>query len=209
MISLATAYAFIPVSLVLCLAPGPDNIFVLTQSALFGRVKGYLVTLGLCTGLIVHTLVVALGFAALLKTSPLAITLLKIVGAGYLSYLGWLAMRAAKNSLTDGESVSLSLAQLYRRGIIMNVTNPKVTIFFLAFLPQFTNPQQGQVAQQIMLLGLLFIFVTLVTFGVIAFLAGSLGSWLNRSPKAQQTLSRIAGLVFIALAVNLLFSDIG
>ncbi|MCG7868346.1 MAG: LysE family transporter, partial [Candidatus Thiodiazotropha taylori] len=88
MISLTTAYAFITVSFVLCLAPGPDNIFVLTQSALYGRVKGYLVTLGLCTGLIVHTLVVALGFAALLKTSPFAITLLKIIGAGYLSYLG-------------------------------------------------------------------------------------------------------------------------
>ncbi|MEW8259785.1 MAG: LysE family translocator, partial [Candidatus Thiodiazotropha taylori] len=103
----------------------------------------------------------------------------------------------------------LSPLQLYRRGIIMNVTNPKVSIFFLAFLPQFANPQQGQVAQQIMLLGSLFILVTLVTFGVIAFLAGSLGRWLNQSAKAQQYLNRIAGLVFIALALNLLFSDIG
>ncbi|ODB83811.1 LysE family translocator [Candidatus Thiodiazotropha endoloripes] len=209
MISLTTAYAFITVSFVLCLAPGPDNIFVLTQSALYGRVKGYLVTLGLCTGLIVHSLVVALGFAALLKTSPIAITLLKVIGAGYLSYLGWLSLNAAQNSLTSSESVSLSPLQLYRRGIIMNVTNPKVTIFFLAFLPQFTNPQQGQAAQQIMLLGSLFILITFVTFGVIAFLAGSLGSWLNQSPKAQQYLNRIAGLVFIALALNLLFSDIG
>ncbi|MCG7984332.1 MAG: LysE family translocator [Candidatus Thiodiazotropha lotti] len=209
MISLTTAYAFITVSFVLCLAPGPDNIFVLTQSALYGRVKGYLVTLGLCTGLIVHTLVVALGFAALLKTSPFAITLLKVIGAGYLSYLGWLSLNAAQNSLTSRERVSLSPVQLYRRGIIMNVTNPKVTIFFLAFLPQFTNPQQSQVAQQIMLLGSLFILVTLVTFGVIAFLAGSLGTWFNQSPKAQQYLNRIAGLVLIALALNLLFSDIG
>ncbi|MCG7899349.1 MAG: LysE family translocator [Candidatus Thiodiazotropha lotti] len=209
MISLTTAYAFITVSFVLCLAPGPDNIFVLTQSALYGRVKGYLVTLGLCTGLIVHSLVVALGFAALLKTSPIAITLLKVIGAGYLSYLGWLSLNAAQNSLTSSESVSLSPLQLYRRGIIMNVTNPKVTIFFLAFLPQFTNPQQGQAAQQIMLLGSLFILITFVTFGVIAFLAGSLGSWLNQSPKAQQYLNRMAGLVFIALALNLLFSDIG
>ncbi|MCG8071569.1 MAG: LysE family translocator [Candidatus Thiodiazotropha taylori] len=209
MISLTTAYAFITVSFVLCLAPGPDNIFVLTQSALYGRVKGYLVTLGLCTGLIVHTLVVALGFAALLKTSPFAITLLKIIGAGYLSYLGWLALNAAHNSLTSRENIKLSPLQLYRRGIIMNVTNPKVSIFFLAFLPQFTNPQQGQVVQQIMLLGSLFILVTLMTFGAIAFLAGSLGSWLNQSAKAQQYLNRIAGLVFIALALNLLFSDIG
>ncbi|MCG7939330.1 MAG: LysE family translocator [Candidatus Thiodiazotropha lotti] len=209
MISLTTAYAFITVSFVLCLAPGPDNIFVLTQSALYGRVKGYLVTSGLGTGLIVHTLVVALGFAALLKTSPFAITLLKVIGAGYLSYLGWLSLNAGQNSLTSSERVYLSPVQLYRRGIIMNVTNPKVTIFFLAFLPQFTNPQQGQVAQQIMLLGSLFILVTLVTFGVIAFLAGSLGTWLNQSPKAQQYLNRIAGLVLIALALNLLFSDIG
>jgi threonine/homoserine/homoserine lactone efflux protein len=110
--------------------------------------------------------------------------------------------------LVKAEPVSLSAAQLYRRGIIMNITNPKVTLFFLALLPQFTNPAVGQVAQQIVLLGLLFIIITLMTFGAISFLAGSLGSWLNQSPKAQQTLHRIAGLVFIALALNLLFSDI-
>jgi threonine/homoserine/homoserine lactone efflux protein len=208
LINLTTAFAFISVSLVLCITPGPDNIFVLTQSALFGRVKGYLVTLGLCTGLIVHTLVVALGFAALLKTSPLAITLLKLAGAGYLGYLGWLSFRVAHNSLVKTEPVSLSSVQLYRRGIIMNITNPKVTLFFLALLPQFTNPAEGQMAQQIILLGLLFIIVTLVTFGAISFLAGSLGNWLTQSPKAQQILHRIAGLVFIALALNLLFSDI-
>jgi threonine/homoserine/homoserine lactone efflux protein len=209
LISLTTASTFISVSFVFCIAPGPDNIFVLTQSALLGRLKGYLVTLGLCTGLIVHTLVVALGFATLLKTSPLAITLLKVVGAGYLSYLGWLSIRAAQSRLIKTEPVTLSSVQLYRRGIIMNVTNPKVTIFFLALLPQFTQPEQGLVAQQIMLLGLLFILVTLVAFGIIALLAGSLGAWLNQSPKAQQYLNRIAGLVFIALALNLLLSDIG
>jgi len=195
--------AFVIASALLSLAPGPDNIFVLTQSALYGKKSGVLVTLGLCTGLIVHTIAVALGVAAIFQTSVVAFTVLKAVGALYLAYLAWQAFQASVSILEAPSSNLRSSGALYRRGIIMNITNPKVSIFFLAFLPQFASPGHGPIAPQIFLLGGIFICVALVVFCVIAFLAGALGGWLHNSPKAQVYLNRIAGTVFAGLALKL------
>lgn len=195
--------AFVVASALLSIAPGPDNIFVLMQAALYGKKRGVLVTLGLCTGLIVHTTAVAFGVAAIFQTSMLAFTILKILGAIYLAYLAWQAFRASATRLESPGSHVRSLGELYRRGIIMNVTNPKVALFFLAFLPQFALPENGVLAPQIFMLGGLFIVVALVIFSAIAIAAGSLGGWLQRSPKAQVYLNRIAGTVFAALALKL------
>jgi threonine/homoserine/homoserine lactone efflux protein len=204
MIPIDSLITFFIAALLLSLAPGPDNVFVLTQSALYGRVSGLLVMLGLCTGLLVHTAAVALGIAVIFQTSPIAFTALKIVGAGYLLYLAWLAWRAAPASLSEVSSTTRSFGALYRRGIYMNISNPKVSIFFLAFLPQFASPERGSVAVQMMILGAVFICATLLIFGAIALLAGSLGAWLTRSGAAQRYLNRIAGMVFAALAIKLL-----
>ena len=204
MIPIDSLITFFIAALLLSLAPGPDNVFVLTQSALYGRVSGLLVTLGLCTGLLVHTAAVALGIAVIFQTSSIAFTALKIVGAGYLLYLAWLAWRAAPASLSEVSSTTRSFGALYRRGIYMNISNPKVSIFFLAFLPQFASPEHGSVAVQMMILGAVFIFATLLIFGAIALLAGSLGAWMSRSDSAQRYLNRIAGTVFAALAIKLL-----
>jgi threonine/homoserine/homoserine lactone efflux protein len=195
------------VSLLLCVAPGPDNLFVLTQSALYGRMAGLAVTLGLCTGLIVHTTAVALGVAALIKASPLAFNLLKYAGTAYLLYLAWLALRAGPDTLSIKRAVQPDGWQLYRRGIIMNVTNPKVTLFFLALLPQFADPARGALWLQIVLLGMVFMLSTLLVFGLVAFLAGLIGQWFGRSPRAQHRLHMLAGVIFIGLAVRLLISD--
>lgn len=196
--------AFLLASALLSIAPGPDNIFVLMQSALYGKKAGVLVTLGLCTGLIVHTSAVAFGVATIFQTSVVAFMVLKLVGAMYLLYLAWQAFQSSVHRLDASVPALRSNAALYRRGIIMNITNPKVTIFFLAFLPQFTSPDHGTLAPQIFLLGGLFIFVSLTIFSTIAFMAGSLGNWLNTSPKAQIYLNRIAGTVFILLALKLM-----
>lgn len=201
--SLESISAFIFASALLSLAPGPDNIFVLTQSALYGKKSGILVTLGLCTGLIVHTIAVALGIAAIFQTSVVAFTVLKVVGALYLAYLAWQAFRASARRIKASGSNLRSSGALYRRGIIMNVTNPKVSIFFLAFLPQFASPENGKIAPQIFLLGGIFIVVALVIFSAIALLAGILGSWLHRSPRVQIYLNRVAGTVFGVLALKL------
>ena len=198
---------FFLASVALALAPGPDNIFVLSQSALNGYRGGLAVTLGLCTGLIFHTTLVALGVAAILKASVLAFSILKIIGAAYLLYLAWGAWHAAKNAVLQ-QSSSLNLPQLYRRGIFMNISNPKVSIFFLAFLPQFANPDHGSVSTQIMLLGGLFMLVTLLIFGSIALLAGRLSQWLLNSERAQARLNHLASIVFAGLALKLLFTDL-
>lgn len=192
--------------LILAVTPGPDNIFVLTQAALRGKKAGILVVLGLCTGLVVHTTAVSLGVAVIFQTSALAFTLLKLAGAGYLIYLAWGAFRAGA-TVIDGEKSALTHAQLFRRGIIMNVTNPKVTIFFLAFLPQFADPARGSISLQMMLFGGLFIVSTILVFGAIALAAGALGEWLKRSERVQKVMNRVAGVVFIGLATKLLLAE--
>lgn len=203
MIPVESMLGFLLTSLLLCLAPGPDNLFVLTQSAMYGRRPGLLVTLGLCTGLLVHTTAVALGVAVIFQTSASAFLLLKIVGAGYLLYLAWQAFRAPAVSMDEQSTSTLSQGALYRRGILMNVTNPKVSVFFLAFLPQFVSPEQGSLVPQFLVLGAVFILATLIVFGSIACAAGTLGSWLGKSQRAQIVLNRGSAIVLAGLAVRL------
>jgi threonine/homoserine/homoserine lactone efflux protein len=203
MIPVETMTAFFVASLCLALAPGPDNLFVLTQSALSGRGAGLMVMLGLCTGLVFHTAGVALGVAIIFQTSAIAFSVLKMLGAAYLIYLAWQAFHASAVEIRGAKNSDLRFWKLYRRGIIMNVTNPKVSIFFLAFLPQFADPSRGPISLQMVLLGGLFILSTILVFGGIALLAGTLGQWLNRSNRAQKYLNRLAGVVFVGLALKL------
>ena len=205
MLSVETLITFFSAAVVLALVPGPDNIFVLTQSALRGKSAGLAVMLGLCTGLLGHSAAVAFGVAVIFQTSLLAFTTLKFVGAGYLVYLAWQAFRASATEITSATSSdSPDLWRLYRRGIVMNITNPKVSIFFLAFLPQFADPARGSITGQLLLLGGLFIVATIVVFGTIALLAGMLGEVLNRSSRVQNILNKIAAAVFLGLALKLM-----
>ena len=203
MLDHSTLTLFFTASVLLALAPGPDNIFVLTQSAIKGRLVGLVVTLGLCTGLLVHTTAVALGVAALFQASALAFALLKFAGAAYLLYLAWGAFRAGASTLPSEADQETSWLRFYLRGIVMNVTNPKVSIFFLAFLPQFTNPAKGSLPLQLIMLGGVFILATLLVFGGIAVLAGWLGQRLRQSERAQLLLNKTAGVIFAGLALKL------
>lgn len=207
MIPIETIVTFTIASAILSVAPGPDNIFVLTQSALYGRKAGILITLGLCTGLIFHTSAVAIGISAIFHTSVVAFTILKIVGAIYLLYLAWQAFRASNNSVITNSSNIKTKRELYSRGVIMNITNPKISIFFLAFLPQFASQEAGAIAPQIILLGTIFICVALMIFSAIAILAGEIGNWFSKSPKAQIYLNRLAGTIFAGLALKLATSS--
>jgi len=198
-----TLMMFATASILLALAPGPDNLFVLTQSMLFGRSAGFKITLGLCTGLVFHTTVVSLGVAAIFQTSVIAFNTLKFIGAVYLLYLAYGAFRASSSKLEVKESVELSSWNLYRRGIIMNITNPKVSIFFMAFLPQFTDSAKGSITLQMFLLGFIFILATIVIFGSISQLAGAAGRLLSKSDKVERVLNLLAGSIFAGLAVKL------
>jgi len=208
MLTYQIAFSFFGIAVLLALAPGPDNLFVLMQAALWGKAAGMVVVLGLCTGLIGHTVAVAVGLAAVFATSETAFMALKLAGAAYLLYLAWGAFRAQAMAAKDADRAPrLPYSTLYRRGIIMNLTNPKVSLFFLAFLPQFTSPARGSVALQTVSLGALFMLATLLVFGAIAFFSGAFGQMLQKSARAQRWLNRVAGVVFVGLALRLVFSQ--
>jgi threonine/homoserine/homoserine lactone efflux protein len=207
--TMETLLAFFGVAVLLGLSPGPDNLFVLMQSAQRGWRVGLCVVLGLCLGLVVHTAAVALGLAALVAASPLLFTAIKLCGAAYLAWLAWGALRAVArpgDMPPAGEAERLTPSRALRwigRGVLMNLTNPKVLIFFLAFLPQFADPARGSVATQVMVLGCVFMLAALLVFGSIACCSGWFGTLLQRSARAQNWLNRVAGLVFLAMAVRL------
>lgn len=196
--------AFFGASLLLALAPGPDNIFVLTQSALYGEKAGIITSLGLFTGVFFHICLVSLGVAIIFQTSSAAFYGLKIAGAAYLCWLAWQAFKAGAHRLDEkGEPPFPGYPRLFRTGILMNVTNPKVALFFLAFLPQFCTGQTAPMPIQILCLGLCFILAAFLVFIPIAILGGKIAARFNANPKAQIFLNRLAGCVFLCLAIAL------
>lgn len=207
MLSFETTCAFFVASLLMAMTPGPDVIIVLTQSSLYGMRAGVLTTLGLMTGLLGHTLAVALGVAVLFQTSEAAFTALKFLGAAYLLYLAWQSFRSGVFRAFLTQSLFPGYGTLYRRGFLSNITNPKVTLFFLAFLPQFADPARGGLMAQIIVLGALFQLATLLVFGCVSLLAGRVAGRFNSSVKGQLFLNRAAGCVFTGLAVMLLVSS--
>lgn len=203
MLPIETLLTFFTASILLALAPGPDNIFVLIQSIYQGKKSALMVVLGLCTGLIFHTLAVAFGVAVIFQTSQLAFTILKLAGVCYLLYLAWKIFNAKDEKISLNSVDKIDAKKLYFRGIIMNVTNPKVSIFFLAFLPQFTNPLLGNVSYQTVVLGLIFIIATIIVFSSIAFLSGFISKILNESKHTQNILNKIVSFIFVGLAIKL------
>ncbi len=206
MLDANTLVIFFSAAILLALSPGPDNLFVLAQAVQNGSRAGLAVTCGLCTGLFAHTAAVTFGVAALIQTSATAFTLLKSIGAAYLFYLAWQSFRAGATHASTQVNDTPSMGRLYRRGIIMNISNPKVSIFFLAFLPQFADPARGPVSLQLLALGGLFLLATIVVFGGISLAAGRLGNRARQSPKVQQIINRLAGTLFAGLAIKLVLT---
>lgn len=200
--------SFTVAAAVLAVAPGPDNLFVLLQSAMYGAKAGIFVTLGLCVGVLIQTLMAAFGVAAVVAASATLLLIVQLAGAAYLLYLAWGAWRAPVGN-EDGGNASkypkLTHFQLWRRGILMNITNPKVLIFFLAFFPQFIikGSTETQVMIQMLIMGLTFLVCTLVVFCTIAWCAGTLADRL-RNPKVQTILNKTSAVIFIILAVSTL-----
>ena len=149
---------------------------------------------------------VALGFRRRFTESLLALNAIQTAGALYLLYLAHSAWQATEQALHSASGASNRPGALYRRGVFMNATNPKIALFFLAFLPHFTDPTRGALSVQMGQLGLVFITATLIVFGGIALLAGTVGSWLARTPHAQRTIHRIAACIFVGLALRLLLT---
>jgi threonine/homoserine/homoserine lactone efflux protein len=204
--SLDTSLSFFGISLLLAFMPGPDNMVVLVQSAALGRKAGMLLVLGLCSGLVIHTAAVVLGLAAVFAASAVAFGVVKWIGAGYLLFLAWQALRSSDEPHVTASGISPRPATLYFRGVAMNLTNPKVVLFFLGFLPQFVQAGHGPVALQLAWFGGLFMLAALLAFGLINYFAAFLGRYLRRSAHAHKYLNRIAALVFSGIALRLALS---
>ena len=164
--------------------PGPDNVFVLTESLTKGRKTGIAISFGLATGVLVHTLAAATGLSIIIQKSAIAFSVIKYIGAAYLFYLAIMAIKdkqpviGLNNNKTENKK---SFSQLMRKGFFMNVLNPKVALFFLAFLPQFVDLNGMRIEYQITLLGFIFMLQTIIIFSTIAILTGKLSKYLNSS----------------------------
>ncbi len=196
--------AFLSAALLITLSPGPDNLMVLSIGATRGRLRGMAFGLGCALGCLSHTLLAALGVSALIAASPFAFTALKIAGGVYLIYLGWQALKRRGDSKVTSNHHQESTRTLFIRGVIANSINPKVVLFFLAFLPQFVITARGDTAWQIVQLGVIFTVQAMVIFAVLGFFAGHIGQWFNRNAKAGTWLDRIAGSIFIVLGLKLI-----
>ena len=199
-------WAFLAASFLLWLTPGPDTMYILGRSIAQGRRAGVMSALGIGSGLLIHTLLAAFGLSAILAASAWAFAAVKTAGALYLIYLGLQALRKKVGTLAAPDLSPMSSWRVYRQGVVSNTLNPKVAIFFLAFLPQFVDPAAGLGPMPFMFLGAIFVIGgTLWSLGQ-AVCAASATRAIRRNPALLGWLERLSGCVYIALGLNLLRS---
>lgn len=198
---------FLATSLAITFAPGPDNLQVLARGISQGRAAGLVAALGFAAGVTFHTTLAALGIAAVLRSSPVAFQILKLAGAAYLVWIGVKALRS-QGLAAAGERERQPLSTIFRQSVLGNMMNPKVTLFFVVFLPQFVDAHAAQgVTLQMLELGLLFMLQTVVVFSIFGLCAGTIGGWLKRRPRAGVWLDRLAGITFIAIGIRVALRD--
>ena len=203
-----TLYAFVLATSALAVFPGPDNIYVLMQSLVNGVKYGLATTAGLMAGCLVHTTLLAFGVSAIIKQSDILFMGIKLLGVVYLLYLAFQVYKSSASVALSGENVpQKGLWELFRQGFVMNVLNPKVAIFFLAFFPGFLFSQTLDTVAQFYILGGVFVLVSSLVFGAIALLSGSISKYLNNNSKIGFYLKWLQILVFVGIALYLLISD--
>jgi len=205
----STFLYFLTASILLTLAPGPDILYLLTKSLADGAKSGIILACGLVSGIVFHTTLVMVGVAALIKSSAAAMFLLKIFGAAYLLFLAFGAFKSAQTGKKLGirnEKLGIKKpAALYKRGILMNVLNPKVLLFFLAFLPQFVNLSSDGASLTILFLGVVFAAQALIIFSIVAFFAGRVRNLLLRRKNIGQILNFAEAAVLTIIAAGLIY----
>jgi len=202
--------SYIFASILLTLSPGPDNLFVLSESISKGKRTGIWISLGLCCGIFVHTLFAATGVSLIIQQSQLLFSIIKYCGIAYILYLAFKAYQENKTtqfdlSLSNKDLTHKSPLQLFSKGFLMNVLNPKVALFFIAFLPQFISEEGFAVHYQMIILGLVFFIQALIIFGMISILAGKLSNVLKNS-RVWLIVQKSSVVVLLLIALMLLFS---
>lgn len=187
--------------------PGTDNIFVLTESAVKGAKNGIAISAGLAGGLLIHTTFAASGLSVIFANSKLAYDIIKYLGAAYLIYLAVQSYIHRKNfEDSSRHNGNRNIMKLIGKGFILNITNPKVSLFFIAFFPQFVNPDAGQVITQMFILGLIFMFLAFIIFSTIAIISGSLKQYINNYKFRLYTNYSRAIILFI-LGIMIIFTE--
>ena len=204
---------FILAAILLNLTPGTDSIYIITRSVSQGKAAGVYSVLGITTGSLIHTLLAALGLSVLLASSPLAFMIVKYIGAAYLCYLGLRMLlskpsNAIANSLSNDKVIlnqhKIDHWQIYKQGVLTNVFNPKVALFFIAFFPQFIDPSYAYGMLSFLILGLTFASTGFIWCTCLALLAARFSTRLRENPSIETMLNRISGIVFIGLGIKLL-----
>ena len=207
MISLNDFLLFAFASLMLNITPGNDMLYVATRSTSQGIKAGIVSSLGIMAGCLVHLLAAVVGLSAIIANSAIAFSIIKYLGAAYLFYLGIKSILSKQNLFRVAEKVEQkSLLKIFQQGAITNVLNPKVALFFLAFLPQFIHPEKGNTAVQILILGSWFNFSGTAVNIVVAILFGKLGNWLSDKQWFVKWQNRITGFLLIVLGLKVAMS---
>lgn len=197
---------FLTASIILTLSPGPDIIYVMVQGMANGKKHGIVTALGLAAGIIIHTSLVAFGVSAIIKSSETLFFIIKLFGALYLLYLAFRVFKSNPQIAYSAEGIKQkSLFSLFKQGFIMNVLNPKVTIFFLAFFPGFLWEPDGNTVLQFYILGGIFMLQTVLIFGSVAVLAGKISSYLKQHKNSGLILKWLQIVVFVGIALFILF----
>ena len=195
---------YVVASLALIATPGQDMIYVITRSLAQGRFAGLCSAVGVCLGILVHTALAALGVGAILQASESLFVLLKLAGAAYLVYLGLRMLLARGTARIDAASgTRLAPLSLVWQGVLSNVTNPKIVLFFFAFLPQFVDPASAHPTRDLVFLGVLYALLALPVKAGVGLAAGSLSERVLRHPSALTWMNRVSGGVLIALGLRL------
>jgi threonine/homoserine/homoserine lactone efflux protein len=197
--------SFLVASMLLTIMPGPDIIYVLVQSMANGKKYGIATSLGLVSGILIHTSLVAFGISALIKQSENIYFAIKLFGALYLLYLAYLTFHSNEEISLNADVEKRSFLNLYKQGFIMNVLNPKVSIFFLAFFPGFLYSSTQNTVVQFYVLGIIFIIQSLIIFSIVSILAGKFSSYLNNHPTFNKKLKWVKISVFVGMAFFILF----
>ncbi len=204
---------FVLAAILLNLTPGTDTMYIITRSVSHGSAAGFYSVLGIISGILVHTVFAALGLSIILINSPLAFTIVKYIGASYLCYLGIKMLMSKQPSLLanhlpksspSAPANSIAHWQIYKQGVLTNVFNPKVALFFLAFFPQFIDPSYAHSALSFLILGLSFALTGFVWCSCLALLASKFSANLRKNPAIEVLLNKISGVVFVGLGVKLL-----
>jgi threonine/homoserine/homoserine lactone efflux protein len=199
--SLTSLLLFVLAGSVLVAIPGPNHIYIITRGLSQGRAAGLASAAGVETGTLVYCAAAAAGLAALIASSALAFDAVRYLGAAYLIYLGLRALLRYEPPQLTGPPDPVPLRRVYAEGVLVNVLNPKVALFFVAFLPQFLDPGRGPVAMQIVVLGLIMATIGMLSDVAYALAAGSLGTWLNTRPTFFRRQRYLTGTIYLALGV--------